>query len=302
MNNTVLRIISAILALGAIAVAYFAIRLSQAPAPAPIAQKASDAVVMEAVAVTTRGLRAGQVIVAADVAVKALQHPPGQAYRQIQDVVGRVPVSDIASGTPLTPSLFAADSIAYLLKPGERAVAIQIDEIASVGGFIKPGDTVDVLSYFPQGNDNQTSAQVVLQNVKLLTVGNVSQLEEIEKAQSSQDSLIKPSSGGISTDIKSSNVDERRLRMRSAVLAVRDNDVNRLMLAANAGMLRLALRPPIGSDPNASLDQSKAPTANRPAVALLGDMTVRKGGSTRKYVVQTGSKEREVTDEMKAPR
>ncbi len=304
MNNTVLRIISAILALGAIAVAFFAIRLSQAPAPVPVTQKASEPVIpVEAVATTTKPLRAGQVIVAGDVAVKRTTQAPAQAYRQVQEVVGRVPIADIPAGTTLTPSLFAADSIAYLLKPNERAVAIQVDEVASVGGFIKPGDRVDVLSFIAQTNDTQSTAQVVVDNVKLLTVGNVTQLDEIEKVQSDQDSLIKPISG--TTNVKSGNVDERRLRMRSAVVAVLERDVNKLMLAANSGLLRLALRPPVGSNPNDVLDQSrgKGLTVTRPGAATLKELTLPKdGSSSRKLVVQEGSKEREVSDETKAPR
>ncbi len=307
MNNKVLRIISALLALGAIAVGYFAIRLSQAPAPTPVViQQAPASAPMDTVAVAVHELRAGQALVAKDVAIKAMPQVPTQAYRQMQDVVGRVAISDIPAGTALTPSLFAADSIAYLLKPGERAIAIQMDELAAVGGYIKPGDTVDVLSFVTASGDVQSTALVVVDNVKLLTVGNESQLDNPdlststgqEAPQSGKGQPVKPISAGISSDL-GSGIDQRRLHMRSAVIAVREADVNKLMLAANSGTLRLALRPPRSSDPNTSLMNDKKPAAGLPPKMILTDVAIRRPGRT-KHVVQQGTKETVVTNDNKA--
>ncbi len=307
MNNKVLRIISVLLALGAVAVGYFAIRLSRAPAPSPVViqqQAPAASAPMEAVAVAVHELRAGQALIAKDIAIQAVPQAPTQAYRQMQDVVGRVVVSDIPAGTALTPSLFAADSIAYLLKPNERAVAIQIDEVAAVGGYIKPGDSVDVLSFVSAGSDvvnTVPTALVVADNVKLLAVGNVSQLDDLERAgapvQNGKEKSLNPLTAGTSSSQKSS-VDERRLHMRSAVLAVRDRDVNKLMLAANAGTMRLALRPPQGSDPNGNLLDDRKPPPRAAGNAVLSDVATHKG-DPRKLVVQEGSVEKSVTNDNK---
>jgi pilus assembly protein CpaB len=307
MNNKVLRIISVLLALGAVAVGYFAIRLSQAPAPAPlVVQQAPASAPMDTVAVSVHELRAGQALVAKDIAIKAVPQAPSQAYRQMQDVVGRVVISDIPAGTALTPSLFAADSIAYLLKPGERAIAIQMDEVAAVGGYIKPGDSVDVLSFVSAGGDVEPTALVVVDNVKLLAVGNESQLDNLDRSASTgqgapptgKEMPIKAVNSGLSSDL-GNGVDQRRLHMRSAVIAVRERDVNKLMLVANSGTLRLALRPPQGSDPNAMLTNEPKAVVRMPAKAILTDVVSRRT-DRRKHVVQEGSKEHVVTNDNKA--
>ncbi len=312
MNNTVLRIISAILVIGAIAVGYLAIHLSQStPAPAPVAAKSSEpSPPLEAAAISTKPIKAGQVIVATDVAIKGMRSTAAGTYTQIQDVVGRVPVSDIPAGTVLVPSLFAADSISYLLKPGERAIGVPVDEISAVGGFIKPGDLVDVLVYMNRDADSQTNAQVVVDNVRLLTVGEATQfdaqrLDGSGAVKDAPNTLVTPVSTGVSSSLSpSSGLKEKRLGMRSAVLAVRESDMNRLMLAANVGTLRLALRPPMGSDPNSNLPQGKG-ARTRPAAAVLSDLAQGKRASTgvpTKYVIQEGSKEREVLNEVRAAR
>jgi pilus assembly protein CpaB len=302
MNNTVLRIISALLALGALGVGYFAIQLSKAPS-APIAAPApTPEVPKESVAVGARQIKAGQVLAATDLALKGVQSPPPGAYRNLQEVIGRVAVADIPADTPLLASHFAADSIAYLLKPDERAVGIQIDEVAAVGGFAKPGETVDVLAFLSKDGEISSSAQVVVENARLLTMGDATQLDN-EAARANQsnlgDALAKESGAKSASEIK-----ERRMHLKSAVLAVRKNDVNRLMLASNAGVLRLALRPPVGNDPNRTLTgASNAPQMTKAAPAVLSDISMRRpstdGGSARKLVIQEGSKEREVTTDKK---
>jgi pilus assembly protein CpaB len=294
MNNTVLRIISVLLALGALVVAYFAIQLSNAP-PAPVAAPQPPAQVPhEVVAVATRAIKVGQILVAQDVALKNTPQPPSSAYRQVQEVVGRVAAADIAADQALTPTQFMADAISYLLKQSERAVGIQIDEVNSVGGFAKPGEHVDILAFLPADGANQSSAQVVIENARLLSLGDSTALDNAPQGESTTvDTLAKSSGAQGVAELK-----ERRLHLKSAVVAVRDSDVTRLMLAANAGSLRLALRPPMmPPDPNSkALGMSAAPPVKAAAVALsdLGMRRATGGGTGRKLIVQDGSKEREV--------
>jgi pilus assembly protein CpaB len=311
MNNTVLRIISAILALGAVVVGYLAIHLSRSTsAPTPAAtQPAEPSQPVVAVATATKGVKAGEMLIATDVAVKGVRGAPSNAYTQMQDVVGRVAVSDIPAGAVLMPNLFAADSISYLLKPGERAIGVPVDEISAVGGFIKPGDMVDVLAFMSKDTDGQTNAQVVVDNVRLLTVGDSTQFDAqrldgpgTNSPKDAGNLSVASMSGTGSAGMK-----EKRIGLRSVVLAVRESELNRLMLAANAGILRLALRPPVGADPNANLGQGKGVGRQRPPAAVLSDLAQgRKAGTGTgtgtRYVIQEGSKEREVLNEVRAAR
>lgn len=297
MNNTVLRIISAVLALGAMGVAYLAIQLSKAPAtPVATAPAAAPKVT---VAVTTRDIPAGQVLSSADVVLAGVEAPPAQAYTQLQDVVGRTTSTLIPAKAPLQPSQFAIDTLANLLKPGERAVAVQVDEVIGVGGFAQPGEYVDVLAFLPRDGNNQGSAQTVVEDARLLTVGDASALDaQAGHTPTTTEALTRDNGAKAATD------KVQRQNMRSAVLAVREGDVNRLMLAANAGVLRLALRPPESAfDPNASLSKPAQP-ASRAPVVQMSDLGHRATASAqpstgRKLIIQEGREERVLTAEKK---
>jgi pilus assembly protein CpaB len=306
MNNTVLRVLSVILALGALAAGLLAIKLSQgpsAPAATPAAASQPPAEALVAVATSVRALKAGQIILASDIAVKGVQSPPADAFKDMPEIVGRMVAKDIPAGAPLVPSLFAADSIAYMLKSGERAVGIKVDEVSSVGGFVKPGEHVDVLAFVPSTAERGTrldTATVVIQDARVLTIGAASTLDD----QGPQDgagtvgAALTRESGVKAT----AEILERRLNLKSAVLAVKEMDVNRLMAAATVGELRLALRPPPAFDANAQLGQGLA--ANKPKVtpspSTTLDMTVKRpkeGGSG--IIIQEGSKERSQGDNNK---
>jgi pilus assembly protein CpaB len=74
-------------------------------------------------------------------------------------------------------------SLSNLLAPGMRAVTIKTDEIAGVGGFVTPGDRVDIVltrdagritevEKNAQGATGSTlTSEIVLENVKILSVG-----------------------------------------------------------------------------------------------------------------------------------
>lgn len=59
----------------------------------------------------------------------------------------------------------AASMLSVTLTPGKRAVAVRVDDIIGVSGFILPGSHVDVIS------SSGGQAQTVLQDIKVLTVG-----------------------------------------------------------------------------------------------------------------------------------
>ena len=74
-------------------------------------------------------------------------------------------------------------TLSNMLTPGMRAVTISTDEIAGVGGFITPGDRIDVVLTRDSGQPGDESggrsnapgatitSQVVVENARVLTVG-----------------------------------------------------------------------------------------------------------------------------------
>nr|GFC33606.1 hypothetical protein [Tanacetum cinerariifolium] len=66
----------------------------------------------------------------------------------------------------------AGGTLARMIRPGERALALSIDEIIGAGGQLSPGDYVDVLLYLPSDQTNpDRSAQTVVPALRVLSVG-----------------------------------------------------------------------------------------------------------------------------------
>jgi pilus assembly protein CpaB len=312
MNNTVLKIIAALLAIGAVIVAILGVKLSRQPAQLAVPQASAPASIpTEAVVVAARAIKAGQRVGPADVTIKGLPSPPSSAYRQAQDVTGKIAVADIAKDAAVLPQQLAHGTMASLLMPGERAVAVHVDEVIGLGGFAKPGDHVDVLSYQSanrETNDN-TFAQVAVHDARLLAFGDATDMDTDSKKPEqspSQESLQKATAPSAATELK-----ERRANLRSAVLAVQESDATKLMLASSVGQLRLALRPqatvepdPLGINPT---DHGKhAPPALQRYAVTVSDVSPNTGrkaktpGSTSAppsdgIIIQEGSKERRLT-------
>lgn len=59
-------------------------------------------------------------------------------------------------------------TIVQTLKPNHRAMAIKVDAVTAVGGFVTPGDAVDIV--LTQGRDENLRAVTILQNVRIIGV------------------------------------------------------------------------------------------------------------------------------------
>ena len=115
---------------------------------------------------------------------------PEGAFGSIDELFAdgsRVVLSPIETSEPvLLAKLSGANgraTLSNLLSPGMRAVTIKTDEIAGVGGFVVPGDRVDVVLTRDAGaieevSENAAGAsgstittEIVVENAKVLTVG-----------------------------------------------------------------------------------------------------------------------------------
>jgi pilus assembly protein CpaB len=146
---------------------------------------ASTKVVMAPVVVAARDLSAGRSLSPGDLSLA--QWPqmgrPAGAFASVQSLTGRVLKTPASQGEPLLPGKLAAKGLAgglsAVVPPGYRAMTVRVDEVIGVGGFVQPGDHVDVLvtvSLGPYREDPVT--RIVLQDVKVLTVGEKVQEEK----------------------------------------------------------------------------------------------------------------------------
>jgi len=94
-----------------------------------------------------------------------------------QQVVGQIAKETIYAGEPITSQRLADEAyrkthMAYLIPKGYRALTLRYTPVMGVGGFIIPGDYVDVIgTYQPDYNAyDKDISKVILQNVLVLAV------------------------------------------------------------------------------------------------------------------------------------
>jgi len=157
-----------------------------------------------------------------------VEHQPPGAINDPQELVGRVLVSRVLAQQPLLPGMLAAKNagsgLAALIPSNMRAIAVRVDDVVGVAGFIHADDRVDVLvTMRPSYPGAESTTKVFLQNVKVLAVG-----QEVETA------------------------DKSRLHATQATVAtllVSPQDAERLVMAQSEGRIMLTLRSWTDSQP-----------------------------------------------------
>lgn len=149
------------------------------------------------------------------------EHIPPGAMSDPKELVGRVLISRVLGMQPLLPGMLAAKNagsgLAALIPPNMRAIAVKVDDVVGVAGFIHADDRVDVIvTLRPSYAGSESTTKVFLQNIKVLAVG-----QEVD------------------------NGDKTRLHATPATVAtllVSPQDAERLVLAQNEGRIMLTLR------------------------------------------------------------
>jgi pilus assembly protein CpaB len=131
------------------------------------------------IALATKDLEVGTVLKEGD--VKIADWPgaiPQGSTTQIKDVLGRGVITAIFAKEPIIDSRLApkgaGGGMAAMIPPGMRAVAVRVNEVVGVAGFVVPGMHVDILisGNTPGGSGNLgTLTQTLLQNIEVLSAG-----------------------------------------------------------------------------------------------------------------------------------
>lgn len=102
--------------------------------------------------------------------------PPGMAVKK-ETLLGRGVIAPIYEGEPIVESRLAppgaGGGLAATIPPGMRAVAVRVNDIVGVAGFVVPGMRVDVLiaGTPPGGNVAGPQVKTLLQNIEVLSAG-----------------------------------------------------------------------------------------------------------------------------------
>jgi pilus assembly protein CpaB len=227
MSSQTLKFLAVAMIIGSVILAIIGLRIGHAPENPPAAAQTVTVPPKEPapqIVVAARPIPSGMEIGGADLELASIDPAPPDAFRNPKEAVGKRPVTAIAAGSPVLPSHFSAGNpLAATLREDERAVAVKVSNLIGVGGFLRPGDKVDVLLYLRGDNQKAKESQslVVVRSVRVLAYG--SELGSAEDAGKNEKTKSKDAG--------------------TAVLAVSARDAVRLNLAENAGVLRLALRP-----------------------------------------------------------
>lgn len=245
MNSRVSMVVAGLLLIGALIAGYWGLVLSRpaAPVAAPVAAPtvtvqdtiaAVEDQTRQPVVVLVHAVPAFATLTSADVAVENLRTVPAGSLSNVEQAIGRTPLRDLAAGTWLNEETFSAGGpLARMIRPDERALAVAVDEVIGAGGQLSPGDYVDVLLFLRRDTDNvEQSAQIVVPAIRVLAVG-----EQLGLANDGTPAAPPPA-----TVEERAQAAQRRAAARSVVLAVPEPLLSRLMLAAQAGSLRLAVR------------------------------------------------------------
>jgi pilus assembly protein CpaB len=104
---------------------------------------------------------------------------PAGAFTKISDIMRggrRVVLTAIEPNEPVLALKITGPgqraTLSALVKPGMKAVTIRVNDVEGVGGFVLPGDRVDVV-LTRQIDKGSATTEVVLQNTKVLAVDQI---------------------------------------------------------------------------------------------------------------------------------
>jgi pilus assembly protein CpaB len=129
------------------------------------------------VVLASRDLELGSVIREGDLMLTDwLGEVPSGAAARTRDLVGRGVISKIYAKEAILESRLAikgaGGGFSAMIPPGMRAVAVPVNEVVDVAGFVLPGMRVDVLSSGTPPGAQWTVTRTILQNIEVLSAGH----------------------------------------------------------------------------------------------------------------------------------
>ena len=215
----------------------------------PVAIQATEAPTAQVV-IAARDMDVGHVVTAQDVRLAAWPSqilPEGYSSTPAE-VVGRGVLTPLKLNEPMLSGKLAlkeaGGGLPIMIPEGSRAMSVKVDQVIGVAGFLLPGTRVDVLVTLDQvANIDEPVTQIVLQNIEVLTAGQV-----IER-----------------------DTDGEPQTVPVVTLLVTPEDAEKLTLSTSKGRIQLALRN--------TLDMDSVTTPGvRPAGLLRPQQVVRRSG------------------------
>lgn len=146
------------------------------------------------------------------------QTVPVGAFASIDSVAGRVTRVAVYNGEAIVPGRMApvgsGAGLEVKIPPGQRAMAVRINDVAGISGLLQPNSRVDVLVTIRDNNSDRQVAKLFMSNMLVLSVGT-----EVQR-----DAQGRPNNA------------------TTVTLAVTPEEAERLAIAMNSGSIQLVLR------------------------------------------------------------
>jgi len=118
----------------------------------------------------------------------ASKSQPKGSFSSVEELEGRIAVRNVLEGEIILEGILAgsdsASGLAATIPLGMRAVTVSVNEVIGVAGFLNPGDFVDVVATLnPDEFQSKLVSKVVLQNIRVLAVGEESASRESKEAR-----------------------------------------------------------------------------------------------------------------------
>jgi pilus assembly protein CpaB len=196
---------------------------------------------MKNVVVTTVEIPFGQMIEAQQIAIVRMPKDavPDDAFDNSEKVVGKIATFALLRGDVLRSARVAehlgGSTLASLIAPDKRAISVRVDDVVGVGGFLLPGNRVDVLATKrSDGSSNDSESRTILQDLRVLAVDQTAGTDKTQPVV-----------------------------VRAVTLEMSAKEAEVLVKAQSEGKLQLALRNPLDAQ-----KQAPAVAAVEPAKAV----------------------------------
>lgn len=158
---------------------------------------------------------------------------PAGHFQDQASLEGRVVLTNLKKNEPILESKLApidlkTGGVSAVMDPNKRAMAVKVNEVVGLPGFVQPGDRVDVMATFEDPRGKKSSGggkgevtKVVLENILVLAIG---------------------------TQMERANGEEKPVPVKVITLEVSMEEAEKLAMAENGGKLRLALRSPLNPE------------------------------------------------------
>ncbi len=147
---------------------------------------------------------------------------PEGAFEMISEIMTsdrRVAIRSIAKNEPVVQAKLSGfgyrATLSQVVDPDMRAVAIRVNDVTGVGGFVLPGDRVDVLHSYQNGREvRDTITNLIIRDVRVLAIDQIAD-------ESTEGAVVA----------------------KAATLEVSQEQAQKLSLSSKVGSLDLVLRP-----------------------------------------------------------